>query len=120
MEIVEPARGRVVLDPPVRPEATQQNGSVQAGAISTPADAAAGATALSPMPEGKDVLSAEFKIDLLGPGVGERLRATGTVVRSGRTISGVGAETRSVSGGIPGKEVALLQGTTIAVEPAAR
>ncbi|WP_405012105.1 PaaI family thioesterase [Kitasatospora sp. NBC_01539] len=118
VEIVELARGRVVLDLPVRPEVTQQNGFVHAGAISTLADAAAGAAALSLMPEGKDVLSVEFKLNLLSPGVGERLRATGTVVRSGRTITVVGAEIRSVTAGVPGKEVALLQGTMIAVDSA--
>ncbi|GAA1126077.1 MULTISPECIES: PaaI family thioesterase [Kitasatospora] len=118
VEIVELARGRVVLDLPVRPAVTQQNGFVHAGAISTLADAAAGAAALSLMPEGKDVLSVEFKLNLLSPGVGERLRATGTVVRSGRTVTVVGAEVRSITGGVPGKEVALLQGTMIAVEHA--
>ncbi|WP_030271414.1 PaaI family thioesterase [Streptomyces sp. NRRL B-24484] len=118
VEIVELARGRVVLDLPVRPGVTQQNGFVHAGAISTLADAAAGAAALSLMPEGKDVLSVEFKLNLLSPGVGERLRATGTVVRSGRTVTVVGAEVRSVTDGVPGKEVALLQGTMIAVEHA--
>ncbi|GAA0679008.1 PaaI family thioesterase [Kitasatospora atroaurantiaca] len=115
VEIVELARGRVVLDLPVRPEVTQQNGYVHAGAISTLADAAAGAAALSLMPEGKDVLSVEFKLNLLSPGVGERLRATGTVVRAGRTVTVVSAEVRSVTDGVPGKDVALLQGTMIAV-----
>lgn len=116
IEIVELARGRVVLDLPVRPEVTQQNGFVHAGAITSLADAAAGAAALSLMPEGKDVLSVEFKVNLLSPGVGERLRATGTVVRSGRTITVISAEVVSMTGGVAGKDVALMQGTMIAVD----
>lgn len=118
VEIVELAVGRVVLDLPVRPAVTQQNGFVHAGAVATLADAAAGAAALSLMPDDKDVLSVEFKVNLLSPGVGERLRATATVVRSGRTITVVGADVRAVdgSGPGPGKQVALMQATMIAVD----
>lgn len=119
VEIVELASGRVVLDLPVRPEVTQQNGFVHAGAITTLADSAAGAAALSLMPDGKDVLSVEFKVNLLSPGVGDRLRATATVVRAGRTITVVNAVVEALTTAQQpgtGKQVALMQGTMIALD----
>jgi len=115
VEVVEIGRGRVVLDLPVRAEVTQQDGFVHAGAITTLADTAAGAAAQSLMPAGRNVLSVEFKMNLLSPGVGERLRATATVVRAGRTITVVSAEVESVDGGAR-KPVALMQATMIAVD----
>jgi acyl-coenzyme A thioesterase PaaI-like protein len=39
------------------------------------------------MPAGSSVLSVEYKINLLAPADGERLVASGQVVRSGRTIT---------------------------------
>lgn len=116
VEVVEVARGRVVLDLPVRPEVTQQNGFVHAGAVTTLADAAAGAAAQSLMPEDRNVLSVEFKVNLLSPGVGERLRATATVVRAGRTITVVSAEVESLAEEGTRKPVALMQATMIAVD----
>ncbi|WP_377270517.1 PaaI family thioesterase [Peterkaempfera sp. SMS 1(5)a] len=115
VEVVEISRGRVVLDLPVRAAVTQQDGFVHAGAITTLADTAAGAAAQSLMPADKNVLSVEFKMNLLSPGVGERLRATATVVRAGRTITVVSAEVESVDGDAR-KPVALMQATMIAVD----
>ena len=37
--------------------------------------------------EGMDVVTVEFKISYLAPGIGQRLRACGEVMRSGRTLS---------------------------------
>ncbi|MCD0483488.1 PaaI family thioesterase [Streptacidiphilus sp. ASG 303] len=123
VEVVEVEPGRVVLDLPVRPEVAQQDGFVHAGAVTALADAAAGAAAQSMMPAGKNVLSVEFKVNLLSPGVGERLRAAATVVRSGRTITVVTAAVESLGGADAttgsGKPVALMQATMIAVDAAA-
>jgi acyl-coenzyme A thioesterase PaaI-like protein len=50
------------------------------------------------MPAGSTPLTVEYKINLLAPAVGERFRATGTVVRSGRTLSVVDTEVVAESG----------------------
>jgi acyl-coenzyme A thioesterase PaaI-like protein len=39
------------------------------------------------MPAGCGVLTVEFKLNLLAPGDGEKLRARGEVIKSGRTLT---------------------------------
>ena len=82
---VEP--GRVTIELPCRQELTQQHGFVHAGAVASVVDSACGYAALSLMPAGTGVLSVEFKVNLLAPAAGERLLATGRVVKAGRTLS---------------------------------
>lgn len=65
----------------------QQSGFVHAGVVAAIADTACGYAALTQMPPGSDVVSVEFKVNLLAPARGERLIARGRVVRSGKTIS---------------------------------
>jgi uncharacterized protein (TIGR00369 family) len=50
-------------------------------------DSACGYAALSAMSEGSAVLTVEFKINLLNPAAGSRSRATGKVLRSGKTLT---------------------------------
>jgi uncharacterized protein (TIGR00369 family) len=50
------------------------------------ADSACGYAALTLMPRETAVLTTEFKINLLAPAKGERLRAIGRVVRAGKTL----------------------------------
>ena len=77
---------------PYRPELTQQNGFVHAGIITIAADSACGYAALSSMPEGSDVLSVEFKVNLLRPAAGERFVARASVLKSGKTLTAVRAD----------------------------
>jgi len=70
-----------------RPEVTQQHGYIHAGATSAIADSAGGYAALTLFPEGADVLTVEYKINLLAPAVGEHIEAIGTVLKSGRTLT---------------------------------
>jgi uncharacterized protein (TIGR00369 family) len=107
--------GRVALDLPFRADLCQQNGFVHAGAITTAADSACGYAALTLQPEDRDVLTVEFKVNLLRPAVGDLFRATGTVVRAGRTITVCSAEVVAVVGGVPSSTVALMQATIMAV-----
>ena len=51
------------------------------------ADSAAGYAALSLTPPGSEVLTVEFKLNLLAPARGELLIARGTVLRPGRTLT---------------------------------
>ncbi|MFG2951631.1 PaaI family thioesterase [Streptomyces adustus] len=82
---IGPGRVHVVL--PVRPEVSQQHGYVHAGATSAIADSAGGYAALTLFDEDSDVLTVEYKINLLAPAAGDRLEAIGTVLKSGRTLT---------------------------------
>lgn len=113
-ELVEVEAGRVRIDLVARPEVGQQHGYVHAGATSAIADSAGGYAALTLMPEGTEVLTVEYKLNLLAPAAGERLEAIGRVVRSGRTLTVCQLEVFSVNGEerIP---VAVGQQTLISV-----
>lgn len=79
--------GVVVLELPYRADLTQQHGFLHAGVVSTVLDSACGYAAFSLMPPTAAVLTVEFKINLMAPAQGTLLRATGTVIKSGRTIT---------------------------------
>lgn len=66
---------------------TQQHGYVHAGVVTTIADTACGYAAYTLMPPGHEVLSVEFKINLLAPAVGHSLEACARVIRAGRLLS---------------------------------
>lgn len=81
------ASGEVDIELPFRADLVQQSGTLHAGVISAIGDTACGYAALTLMPAGSEVLSVEFKINLLAPALGRRLIAKGRVVRSGRTLT---------------------------------
>lgn len=72
---------------PYRPELSQQHGFFHAGVVGTVADSAAGYAGYTLFPADSSVLTVEFKINLLAPADGESLRATGKVIKSGRTLT---------------------------------
>src|SRR5512145_599698 len=71
----------------VAPKHLQQDGYVHAGVQATVADHTAGGAAGTLARPGDLVLSVEFKINLLRPAVGDRLRCRATVLRQGKTIT---------------------------------
>ena len=79
--------GEVVIDLPFGSHLTQQHGFLHAGAITTIIDTACGYAALTLMPEGAAVLTVEFKINLMKPAAGSLFRATGKVLRAGKTLT---------------------------------
>ena len=81
------APGRVEIELPFRDDLTQQHGFFHAGVVGTIADSAGGYAAYTLMPADTSVLSVEYKINLMAPADGERLVATGQVVRPGRTLT---------------------------------
>jgi uncharacterized protein (TIGR00369 family) len=85
-ELIEAADGRAVIEVPYRADLTQQHGYFHAGVVSSIADTASGYAAFSIMPEDASVLTVEFKINLLNPAAGERLRAEAVVRKGGRTL----------------------------------
>jgi len=78
--------GQCEITLPFKLELTQQHGFIHAGFTAMIADTACGFAALSLMPEDAAVLTTEFKINLLAPAKGERLIATGRVVRPGKKL----------------------------------
>jgi uncharacterized protein (TIGR00369 family) len=108
---VEP--GHVVIELPWREDLCQQNGFVHAGVLTSVADSACGYAALTLMPEGSDVLSVGFSVNLLSPGLGDRFRADARVLRSGRTLTVCRAEVTALRDGHPDKAVAAMQATMI-------
>lgn len=96
-ELTEVAPGRVRIALANRPELSQQHGYVHAGATSAIADSAGGYAGLTLMPATSDVLTVEYKLNLLAPAAGDRLEATGTVLKSGRTLTVCQLEVHAIS-----------------------
>jgi uncharacterized protein (TIGR00369 family) len=78
--------GEVEISFPFHSSLTQQNDFVHAGAITSILDSACGYAALGVAPDGHDVLSVEFKVNLLAPAVGEEFFARAQVKRAGKTL----------------------------------
>ncbi|TGK36067.1 PaaI family thioesterase [Leptospira gomenensis] len=70
----------------------QQNGYVHAGVISTLADHTAGGAAATLVGKEQIILTLEFKINLLRPGIGNRLRCNAKVFYQGATVIVVDSE----------------------------
>jgi len=82
---VEPGRCDIGLE--YRPELSQQHGFFHGGVLGTLADNAAGYAAYTLMEPDATVLTVEYKLNLLEPGLGHRLIAEAEVVKSGRTVT---------------------------------
>ena len=78
--------GAVDVEIPFQLQLTQHNGFLHGGTIATLGDTACGYSAYSLLDIDQDVLTVEFKINYLSPGVGERIVAQGRVLRLGRTL----------------------------------
>ena len=71
---------------PFRDDLTQQNSYFHAGITGTIVDRAGGYAGYTLMPQGSDVLTVEFKLNLLAPADGDYLVAEGQVLKSGRNL----------------------------------
>lgn len=109
-------QGECEISAPILPAATQQHGAGHAGLTFALADSAAGYAALSLMGAETEVMTAEAKINLMAPAVGDRLIARGRVVKAGRRLTVVTAEVVAVTGDRD-RLVALFQGTMVPVDP---
>ena len=110
LERVGPGAVDVAL--PFREDLTQQGGYVHAGIITTIADSACGYAAYTLMPDGSEVLSVEFKVNLLRPAAGERFVAEGRVVKAGQTLTVARCDVFAWTGEEP-KLVATMLATMI-------
>ena len=115
LSLVEP--GVVEITLPYRSDLAQQHGYLHAGIVTTIADSACGYAAYSLMPAGAEVLSVEFKVNLLRPAGGEKFVARAAVIKAGKTLTVVRADVFGVGGnsaGVAARElVATMQGTMI-------
>ena len=84
--IVSITPGHCEIHLPHKPELTQQHGYFHAGIIGTMADNSGGYAALTLTPPGKEVLTVEYKLNLLLPGNGRGLISRGRVIKAGRTL----------------------------------
>ncbi|HEY5075813.1 MAG TPA: PaaI family thioesterase [Pyrinomonadaceae bacterium] len=111
LSLVEP--GVVEITLPYRADLAQQHGYLHAGVIATIADSACGYAAYSLMPAGSEVLSVEFKVNLLRPAQGETFVARAEVIKAGRTLTVVRADVFGIAGNADRELVATMQGTMI-------
>ncbi|MBR1229792.1 MULTISPECIES: PaaI family thioesterase [unclassified Bradyrhizobium] len=79
--------GEVELAMAYSAELTQQNGFVHAGIVTAGLDSACGIAAFTLMPVGSDILTVEFKTNLLAPARGQRFAFRASVVKPGRTLT---------------------------------
>lgn len=108
--------GEVHIALPYSEGISQQHGYVHAGAITSIVDSACGYAALTKAPADCEVVTAEFKINLLRPALGKRFLAIGRVQNSGKLLTVCTGEVRAFPG--PGpvhKVVALMQATIVNV-----
>ncbi|HJT27597.1 MAG TPA: PaaI family thioesterase [Pyrinomonadaceae bacterium] len=87
---IEP--GVIEITLPYRADLAQQHGYLHAGIVTTIADSACGYAAYSLMPPNSEVLSVEFKVNLLRPAKGETFSAVAEVVKAGKTLTVVRAD----------------------------
>jgi uncharacterized protein (TIGR00369 family) len=83
-----------------REDLTQQNGFFHAGITSTIVDSAGGYAGLTLMPAGSDVLTVEFKLNLLAPADGDYLVAEGQILKTGRNLVVARGEVYAIKNGV--------------------
>ena len=114
---IEP--GFCVIEMAHAPGVSQQQGYFHGGAIGAIADNAAGYAAYALMPAGAEILTVEYKINLIRPALPPTLRAEGRVLRAGKTLTVCRADVYHMKSAGPGglEACALLQSTLMRVEP---
>jgi uncharacterized protein (TIGR00369 family) len=108
--------GEIELAMPYDEAFTQQHGFVHAGIITAALDSACGYAAFSLMPAEAEVLTVEFKTNLLAPTKGERFVFRARVIKFGRTLTVCEASAFAVEAGAE-KLVATMSATLMAMIP---
>jgi uncharacterized protein (TIGR00369 family) len=106
--------GEVDLAMPYSAAWTQQNGFVHAGIITAGLDNACGIAAFTLMPANSDILTVEFKTNLLAPARGERFVFRARVVKPGRTLTVCEAQAFAEDDGAENL-IATMTGTLMAL-----
>ena len=107
------APGQIEIELPYRDDLTQQHGYLHAGVVTTIADSACGYAAYTLMPPKSEVLSVEFKVNLLRPAKGESFQARADVIKAGKTLTIVRADVTAISSNNESTLVATMLATMI-------
>jgi uncharacterized protein (TIGR00369 family) len=98
-EIVSLEHGKIEVRLAFKPGLTQQNGFIHAGVITSIMDSACGYAAMGVNPDYCDVVSVEFKVNLVAPAKRESFVARATVKRTGKTLIVCSADAFAIHGG---------------------
>ena len=112
-EIIKVEPGSVEIGLSYRSDLTQQHGYLHAGIVATIADSACGYAAYTLMPAKSEVLSVEFKVNLMRPAKGKSFIAVANVLKPGRTLSVVRADVFGIDGEDQRELIATMLGTMI-------
>lgn len=85
-EVLDVKPGRVEIIVPSRADLIQHNGYFHGGLIAGLADIAGGFAGWSLVAADQGMLTVEYKLNIVAPGMGDQLRAVGEVVSRGRSI----------------------------------
>lgn len=85
LEVVQ--AGYVEIEMPFTDALSQQHGFFHAGGVASIVDSAGGYAGASLFGPDDGVLTVEFKLNLIAPADGDRLIATGKVIKPGRTLT---------------------------------
>jgi len=113
-QLVSVADGVVQIALPFSVKLSQQHGYVHAGVITSIVDSACGYAALTKAPAEYEVVTVEFKINLMRPAIGDRFLAIGRVLNSGKLFTVCTGEVQAFSG-TACKLIAVMQATIINV-----
>ena len=109
------ASGEVRLRINANESLTQHHGFLHAGIIGTILDSSCGWASQTLMPLGTEVLTVEYKLNLLRPAAGEHFEGRGTVVRAGTTLTVAEAVFYTIDD--PDRLIATMTATLIGVRP---
>jgi uncharacterized protein (TIGR00369 family) len=113
--IVNLDQGTCELRAPFAPSLSQQHGYFHGGVVGMLADSAGGYSANTLLMPEREVLTAEYKINMLAPAQGEMLIARGKVVRAGRSLVVASVEVSCLRGAEE-KSCALAQMTLFVID----
>ncbi|WP_024621353.1 PaaI family thioesterase [Metaclostridioides mangenotii] len=85
-ELMHVEDGKVIITCERKDFLTQQQGLIHGGVVTSLADVSCGYSALTTMSEDSEVLTVEFKINLIRPAISNKIVATGKVIKSGKTL----------------------------------
>ncbi len=106
--------GTCEISLPYSDAVSQQHGYFHGGVIGTLADAAGGYAANTLLMPVSECLTAEYKINIVAPGIGDTLIARGKVLKSGKTLVVSSAEVFVVNQGQE-KLCAIMQQTLFVI-----
>ena len=115
-QITHLSLGRIEIEAPISKAVLNQHNFAHAGLAFTIGDTAGGYAALSYYKVGSNVVTVEYKVNYLDPGIGQYLKAVGRVVRPGGRLTVVATDVFAIKDDAE-KKIAVMQGTMMALQP---